>query len=307
MNILTFKRLLYNNREELINDLKLDESVSCMTCIVHSSETRDGCYGYCNGMCTCDHKLCENCDMECHKKCSCNCDHNNCEENCEGMCHEKCNYIDRPTDIVETILNYAFCNNGLNIFIKYNTIFNSNDIYINRPYNYLLEKCLCGNFGDCNFGKNAKLLQKERFDNLIKCKEIDYNHIYYFGNILCATDNTYFLDKLIECGSDVNLIFDKDQTVVSSLLYNIIGCEPTCNQSKIKKLEYLLNKGADLNLGNIRTISGIQYEDRPKRINFVRYLIDKGLNIENRIIFKNKMLYDTRLGKLIIKIKNMKL
>ena len=156
-----------------------------------------------------------------------------------------------------------------------------------------------GNFGDCILSCETLALQRKRFDCIVSMQQIDFNHISYFGSLLCATNDKYFLNKLIECGTNVNLIFKKDQTALSCLMWKIIDMY---YESDIIKFNYLLDNGADINLGNIRTISGVQYIDRPKRIQLIQYFIGKGLDINNKLLYGDKMLYDTRLGRLIEQI-----
>ena len=95
-------------------------------------------------------------------------------------------------------------------------------------------------------------------------------------------------------------------------MYTILGISEYVNMYKTKyfnKFKYLLNKGADINKGNLRIISGVQYENRPQKVEFIKYLIDNNLDTHNRLLSTHKlvtkqgkvdfMLYNTRLGKII--------
>ena len=182
----------------------------------------------------------------------------------------------------------------------------------NNLHNVLLELCLDNNFTEGTLSDETKQSQKDRFDMLIENNLIDFNYITYKGTFIGLTCNKYFIDKLLEKGLDINLIFQEDQTILSKLMYKVLGSSKYDTLTKTKefdKFEHLLNKEADINKGNIRIISGIQYENRPQRIEFIKYLISKGLNTYNRLLSNNKlvtkqgkvdfMLYNTRLGKVI--------
>jgi hypothetical protein len=123
------------------------------------------------------------------------------------------------------------------------------------------------------------------------------------------------MEILIKKGIDINYIFNLskhmgNQTVFGSLLYGWIDHDGLNNN--IERIDKLISLGADVNIGNpIRYITGTQYEDRPKRIEKIKYLIKIGVKFENKCITNcitnssieeckfHKMLYDTRLGKLI--------
>lgn len=182
----------------------------------------------------------------------------------------------------------------------------------NNLYNVLLELCLDNNFSEGTLSAETKLSQRERFDTLIKSNQIDFNYVTYKGTFIDLTYNKYFIDKLLVKGLDINLIFQKDQTILSKLMYEVLGTSKYDNIFETKefdKFEYLLNKGADINKGNIRIISGVQYDNRPQRIEFINYLIDNGLDTHNRLLSNNKLvtkqgkvdfiLYNTRLGNVI--------
>ena len=131
----------------------------------------------------------------------------------------------------------------------------------NNLYNVLLELCLDSNFEDRTLSDKTKLSQKERFNILIESKQIDFNYITYKGTFIGLTNNEYFIDKLLKKGLDINLIFEKDQTILSKLMYTILGISKYVNMYKTKyfnKFKYLLNKCADINKGNLRIISGVQ-------------------------------------------------
>jgi len=109
--------------------------------------------------------------------------------------------------------------------------------------------------------------------------------------------NFYDITILIKNGADINQIYDRDQTVISKTCYGIL-----INIDKRERFDFLLKNGADLNVGNLwRQISGVQYKDRPKRIEFIKHLIDSGMNCDNVFITQNKKLYDTRVGLIIVK------
>jgi hypothetical protein len=104
-----------------------------------------------------------------------------------------------------------------------------------------------------------------------------------------------------------------NQTVFGSLLYEYLN---ETHRNNIKRINKLISLGADVNIGNpLRYITGIQYEYRPHRVDKIKYLMSIGVNFENKCIAacsfkdtfkdnvnnncKHKMLYDTRLGKLV--------
>ena len=315
MSILALKRLLYKHRDEIIEDLNLDEYEACVTCVIG-----DLCYGSCNGTCKCNHAECNNCNMTCHNNCKCNCLHTKCID-CTS-CHEECLCIDDKREVISTILNYACSNDDMNMFYKYYKTFDEFNKQFANSSTYLLHSCL-SNFGD--FKDDYRTRQIVRFDKIIDLPDINFNHTYYYGSLLCRTTDIYLLDKLIKYGTNVNLIFENNKTAVSQLIYAIIACDkcdecdecdecdkcdkrdkcdecdsrPKYYLTFIEKLEYLLNHGADINLGSIHTICDEIYENKPERIEFIRYLMNKGLNTTNKLLFGNKMLYDTNLGKLI--------
>lgn len=205
--------------------------------------------------------------------------------------------IDLYLDRVMWVLTCAYCE-SLQIFIKYANIFSLEDIGIN-PYNHLMQTCLESNFGDiCK-----RELQVKRFNEIIETMRVDMNHITYAGPFLSLTSDQYFIDMLIKYGSDVNLVFNKDQTVLSELFYKVLYELSYTNRS-FEKVKYLLEKGAYINLGNIHTISGVQYEDRSLKIEFIKYLIRNGLDTNDHKLTDKKYLYETRLGKLIQKLVN---
>ena len=117
------------------------------------------------------------------------------------------------------------------------------------------------------------------------------------------------MEILIEKNIDINHIFNlgamSNQTVFGSLLYSYIDGI----NNNIDRINKLILLGADINTGNpFRYITGIQYENRPKRIEKIKYLKNIGINFNNKCIKdcssinkckSCKMLYDTRLGKLI--------
>ena len=135
-------------------------------------------------------------------------------------------------------------------------------------------------------------------------------------NDLYHTDYLYscplqYMEILIKKGIDINYVFNLNkhmgnQTVFGSLLYGYLHDD---RNNIIKRIDKLISLGVDVNIGNpIRYITGIQYENRPYRIEKIKYLKSIGVNFNNRCISNcksveeckfHKMLYDTRLGKLI--------
>ncbi len=155
VSLIELKHLLYKNRKEIIDDLQLEEAISCPECIIGNSENY--CYQYCCGCCQCNHNKCDNCDMTCHSypklnekdnMCSCNCDHSDCDTNeesesyCDGSCHEECKYlscIEGDKDVVAMLLKEALTIDN-DTFNKYNNLLNSNDKYFKPPYKLALSK-----------------------------------------------------------------------------------------------------------------------------------------------------------------------
>ena len=106
------------------------------------------------------------------------------------------------------------------------------------------------------------------------------------------------MSGLLKHGLDINLVFNKDQTVLSILLLQVLN-DISYTQKSFNKLEFLLQNGADINLGNLRFITDLQYRMKPVKIEFIKYLIKHGLDISNKVLYDNKMLYDTNLGTII--------
>ena len=149
--------------------------------------------------------------------------------------------------------------------------------------------------------------ERTKEQNFTRCLNIDD---LYHTNYLYSCPLQY-MEILIKKGIDINYIFNLskhmgNQTVFGSLLYSYLHDD---SNNIIKRIDKLISLGADVNIGNpIRYITGIQYENRPYRIEKIKYLINIVVKFDNMCItncssveeFKfHKMLYDTRIGKLI--------
>ena len=107
-------------------------------------------------------------------------------------------------------------------------------------------------------------------------------------------------------GLDINKIFHGEYcTTFINFLARKCVCED--NSENLKLFQFAIDNGADCSKSNfLQNISGVQYENRQYRKDFVKFLIDRNLiDTTNHIIFENKMLYDTRLGKCILELKNI--
>jgi hypothetical protein len=203
-------------------------------------------------------------------------------------------------DEIGRLLGVAYCKNLLN---KYRELLNPNNVLFNTNTK-LLELCIYN-----NFDSGEKDLHKTRFDEIINLEDIDFNYeSSYFISFIDLTYDHYFIDRLIEKGVDINRLGRNEQTSVTHLFYKILSdlslYDPNCYS--LNKLKYLMTKGGDINKGSIREISGVQYEDRPLKVDFIHFLIRNGLQTHNRILYTRNgipfMLYESRLGKVICQL-----
>jgi hypothetical protein len=225
-------------------------------------------------------------------------------------------------NLIQEILNETYHNEGnerFNEFIKlFRTICYE---YVTNPYEKLLTEYFSYDM-DNWYSYHKKCYHFTEISN--KCDNVDIlcpfildiiEHIddLYFTNYLYSCPLQY-IDILIKKGIDINYIFNLskhmgNQTVFGSLLSSYLDDD---SNNIIKRIDKLISLGADVNIGNpIRYITGIQYENRPYRIEKIKYLIKIGVKFDNKCITNcssveeckfHKMLYDTRLGKLIQKI-----
>jgi len=222
-------------------------------------------------------------------------------------------------NLIQNILNETYHymgNEGFNEFIK--LFRNIGNEYVMNPHEKLLTEYFsydmvkydtyhkkCSHFtGISNACDNADILCPFILDIIEHIDDL------YFTNYLYSCPLQY-MEILIKKGIDINYVFNlgehmRNQTVFGSLLYGYLHDD---SNNIIKRIDKLISLGADINIGNpIRYITGIQYENRPYKIEKIKYLIKIGVKFENKCISNclsveeckfHKMLYDTRLGKLI--------
>jgi hypothetical protein len=219
--------------------------------------------------------------------------------------------------LVQQILNYSYhfeSNNRFNEFIK---LFGK---YVSNPYEKLLNEYFSYDMGNyymyhkrCNHFTG--LLNKADNVNIL-CPFIldiinNINNLYFTDYLrVCPIQ---YIEILIEKGIDINYVFNLNkhmgnQTVFGSLLYNYIDCDYNTHID-IERILKLVSLGADVNAGNpLKYITGMQYENRPIRIEKIKCLKNISVNFDNRCVNNcssveeckfHVMLYDTRLGKLI--------
>ena len=222
-------------------------------------------------------------------------------------------------NLIQNILNETYHYMGNEGFNEYIRLFKTiGPEYVMNPYEKLLT---CYFSYDMNkyYLYHKKCLHFTGISN--ECDNIDLLCPFIL-DIISHIDNLYFIDYLYSCplqymeilikkGIDINYVFNlgkhtSNQTVFSSLLYGYLNDGGNDN---IKRIDKLISLGADVNIGNpIRYITGIQYENRPYRIEKIKYLKNIGVKFDNMCITNcssveeckfHKMLYDTRLGKLI--------
>ena len=220
-------------------------------------------------------------------------------------------------NLIQDILNETYHNEGNKRFNEFIKIFRTiGDEYVIKPYEKLLIEYFsysistyytyhkkCSHFtGTSNACDNVDILCPYILDIIEHIDDL------YFTNYLYSCPLQY-MEILIKKGIDINYVFNLsklgNQTVFGSLLYSYLNDD----DSNIKRIDKLISLGADVNIGNpIRYITGIQYENRPNRIEKIKYLKNTGVKFDNLCISNcksieeckfHKMLYDTRLGKLI--------
>lgn len=222
-------------------------------------------------------------------------------------------------NLIQEILNETYHNEGNERFNEFIKLFRTiGDEYVMNPYEKLLTTYFSYDMGDY-YTYHKKCSHFTGISN--KCDNVDIlcPHIL---DIIDHIDDLYFTDYLNSCplqymeilikkGIDINYVFNLseymgNQTVFGSLLYSYLDDD---RNNHIERIDKLISLGADVNIGNpIRYITGTQYENRPYRIEKIKYLIKIGVKFENKCITNcssveeckfHKMLYDTRLGKLI--------
>ena len=222
-------------------------------------------------------------------------------------------------NLIQEILNETYHNEDNERFNEIIKLFRTiGDEYVMNPYEKLLTEYFSYDMGDY-YSYHKKCSHFTGISNA--CDNIDIlcphildiiEHIddLYHTNYLYSCPLQY-MEILIKKGIDINYVFNLrehmgNQTVFGSLLYSYLDDD---RNNIIKRIDKLISLGADVNIGNpIRYITGIQYENRPYRIEKIKYLIKIGVKFDNMCITNcssveeckfHKMLYDTRLGKLI--------
>jgi len=222
-------------------------------------------------------------------------------------------------NLIQQILNETYHNEGNKRFNEFIKLFKTiGDEYVMNPYEKLLTEYFSYDMGNY-YTYHEKCSHFTGISN--KCDNVDILCPFIL-DIIEHIDDLYFTDYLYSCplqymeilikkGIDINYVFNLgehmgNQTVFGSLLYGYLDDDMN---NIIKRIDKLISLGADVNIGNpIRYITGIQYENRPYKIEKIKYLIKIGVKFENKCISNclsveeckfHKMLYDTRLGKLI--------
>lgn len=227
---------------------------------------------------------------------------NPCPRCINELLYDECEICDNDYDIELNVLMKAFEIGKVYLFREVCNIIQIPNINEKLLFEYLTGRFRC---------VRCHPLFPHVFDSDFKCSQKNCNFpnccndiqdIIDLGVDLSYTTTTTFIGKanayditiLIKNGADINQIFDKDQTIISKECYKIL------NGSNTNRFEFLLKHGANLNVGNLwRQISGIQYNDT--RVSFIKYLIKLGIDCTNRIIFKDRKLYDTRVGLVIVR------
>ena len=190
--------------------------------------------------------------------------------------------INSPEEYIDDILERA---HDKDLFDKYKNIFFRE---------HTNEKRLLYFLQSCNYSP-------EKLIDIIN-SGVDIN-LYPF---LQYTNNAEYIKILLQNGLDINKIFHGEYcTTFINFLARKCVCED--NSENLKLFQFAIDNGADCSKSNfLQNISGVQYENRQYRKDFVKFLIDRNLiDTTNHIIFENKMLYDTRLGKCILELKNI--
>jgi hypothetical protein len=174
------KRVIFENRFDIEKDLNLNLHTACPDCIIGlynkcyiinnkccdcdvntiipcndciQGDTYSDYYKHCNLCCKCNHTLCNNCNMSCHKYPRCT-KYKCCNNilNCKCKCKCECDNIIEYRDCCQT-LNKSTTENDLyyfivkfldicfdvsdDIFYKYNNLLNPNEKYVGNAYNFI--------------------------------------------------------------------------------------------------------------------------------------------------------------------------
>lgn len=279
----------YKLKRSIIRELDIDPYNYCEICIINNRECK------CDKElpCECDEFLCERCTTR---------------ENLSQRTNE--NNINN--EIYEKILLRLFEVGGIELFKKF-----SNKIFVKNINEKLLSNYLRGEYRKecCHstsphiFDENLNCIQTSGIYN--KCNfpncecniiqdiidlGVDLHYVDGCGTFISKA-NFYDITILIKNGADINQIYNGDNTAIADICYGIL-----IDYDQVSRFDFLLKNGADLNIGNLwKQISGVQYIDRPKRIEFIKHLIDSGMNCDNMQITKSKKLYDTRVGLIVVK------
>lgn len=246
----------------------------------------------------CDiHEFCDECDFD-----DATCAIILCDYHGSGIC-SKCYWNDyTEKDLIDHLVKKIYVIHGLSEVEKI-------EQKININYTWLLQKCITNlnyvkelinknininaTFHNPNFTLLGYLLWKREFNQ--ETKDI----------IKILINNGYDLYHR----SDDRLKY----TIMDSLLYEYIDCDITGDSNDLDIIHFLINEcNFDKRMIHLHSIAGIQYENRPKKINKVNKLINLGIDFNNKCISikciinnnhnKCKLLYDTRLGKVISSI-----
>jgi len=197
-----------------------------------------------------------------------------------------CEYEDNIEELKKILLQKLYINGGISFYIKYIEKFN---VRIDRT------------IWDISIIDNIYFNETLEY---MKTNKIDIYETNLFGSM-----NKEQIQILINNNYDINYLYKSntnaihvDTTLIIDCVYKILNDK---NNEQYKEIfDFLIEQKADIRKGNLlRHISGIQYDNRPYKIEFIQYLLDNNMiDIENKIIFKDKLLFDTRLGKCILNL-----
>jgi len=213
-------------------------------------------------------------------------------KNCKLYIYSKSDVL----DLVQEILNNVYKYKGDNEFRKLISFFNG---YVFNPYEKLLCEYLSESMGDFyHYHENCDHfieLSNEYDDPNILCE--------YILDIINKIDDIYFKPFIMICpikyieifikrGIDINHVFDNN-TVFTELLYGFVS-----SSDEYDRISKLVELGVDVNKCNpLKELVGIQYENRPCKVQKIKYLISIGVNFSECKI--NEKLRNSRLGNLI--------
>ena len=235
----------------------------------------------------------------------------------ELLC-KKCTWLhskNNVLELIEDILNKSYYYDGIEQFKKFIKLFEK---YVSKPYEKLLLEYFSHDMNKFYF------YHKERCEHFLRGTDNGDIYCPYILDIIENITDLYYTDYLTKCpiqyidilikkGIDINHVFDYGkfmggQTVFGGLLHCYLEAQIDYHDAQTR-MNTLVSLGADVNFGApLKYIADFQYNNRPSRIEKIKYLKEIGLDFSNKCIYDcmdkedcllHKMLYDTKLGKLI--------